>query len=506
MDYYVNIANAGIYFDYSDKANDILNEYNLKTNIPDDESATDLLKFLVDCNDAMTEIENNMGEIIAIEKEARQLKEKIIKKKERISEIDKTINQIGIKDTTTIDSLINNLQRNFNGIQSELQGYDRALQTHEISLNTIIEEIIKCTKDIGKKQKELEDIKKDLDLKNIAYELLLKGNFQNTLTVNMKYAIDYLEREIVQKTNILKEARQKKQVQVDKKIIMENKKQAVQRTISETKEKLNRAKLIIDNKVTERKEKTDYNKSKAVEITALQKEKNDLLKDVETMLKQHSTSIPEVKRLQAEYENLVVKYLNIFAKFNIYSDDIIDIETYWDDAKATFEAIESLLIPFGFSGIVNKFNNMNYVDGIKFITYANNQKVVVNPKFFSYLEYFSNIKEQYDLYQETLAELEKGILNAKDVADDIKGMSECIIDLIGSPNRPYTLGALGLFSNNRDFNTNTMYNNKIFCNNVINKLKSGSIVRSQAAGQKTVTLQNVYAEVTNILQKNDKEP
>ena len=48
----------------------------------------------------------------------------------------------------------------------------------------------------------------------------------------------------------------------------------------ETKEKINKTKLIIENKLTEIVEKEAYNKNKTIEIDNLQKEKDNLLKEV----------------------------------------------------------------------------------------------------------------------------------------------------------------------------------------------------------------------------------
>lgn len=501
LDYYVNVTNTGIYFEYTDIVNEIVDKYDLKTNIPNDGKASDLLKFLVNCNDITTEIEENINKVAIIEKETRQLKEKTIKSKKRITEIDNNINQITLKETTTTNNLLNNLQRNFKEIETVLRNYNKELSFYETEISTIETNLIEIQKNIGQNNKELEEIKKDLELKNIAYKLILKGNFDNiSLVVNLKYAIDYLEKEIEHKNSIIKNWEQKKQVEVNKKYELLNKKYNVQRLIFETKEKINKTKLIIENKLTEIVEKEAYNKNKTIEIDNLQKEKDNLLKEVTEMLARHSQNIPKVKSLHTEYDLLILKYLDIFTKFNIYSDDIIDVETYWIEAKSVFQSIETLLAPFGFSNIQYKFHNMNYVDGIKFKDYSNNQKIVVNPKFFAYLEYFSNIKEQYDNYLETLIELEYNSLDAKEIADNIKEISECIIDLIGNANMPYTLGALGLYSNNKDFNINTIHNNKTFCNNIINKVKNGSIQRAKQNRTNSIKIQNVYADVTNILQ------
>ena len=195
LDYYVNVTNTGIYFEYTDIVNEIVDKYDLKTNIPNDGKASDLLKFLVNCNDVTTEIEENINKVAIIEKETRQLKEKTIKSKKRITEIDNNINQITLKETTTTNNLLNNLQRNFKEIETVLRNYNKELSFYETEISTIETNLIEIQKNIGQNNKELEEIKKDLELKNIAYKLILKGNFDNiSLVVNLKYAIDYLEK------------------------------------------------------------------------------------------------------------------------------------------------------------------------------------------------------------------------------------------------------------------------------------------------------------------------
>ena len=127
LDYYVNVTNTGIYFEYTDIVNEIVDKYDLKTNIPNDGKASDLLKFLVNCNDITTEIEENINKVAIIEKETRQLKEKTIKSKKRITEIDNNINQITLKETTTTNNLLNNLQRNFKEIETVLRNYNKEI-------------------------------------------------------------------------------------------------------------------------------------------------------------------------------------------------------------------------------------------------------------------------------------------------------------------------------------------------------------------------------------------
>jgi hypothetical protein len=467
-----------------------------------------LLQLLVTCNDATNEIEDIKDKLQIVYKDKNKLRKELLQYKSIIAQCEKDLQDTIMKDSSNVTSMLRNLRRNHDGLKTDIMVCNTNINNIEKEIEDVEKNIIDYSINIGVKAKEHDTLKVDIDLKVIAYEMLLNGNLHNSLTSNLKDAINYLEREQNACQQYIARLKSSKQLEVNKKLNLLARKDNIDKVLIQHKDKLNRTKLMIESKEKELADILIYNTQAKLRIDTTQANKNTAVNESQKLADKYKVCMSELTKLYKDNDEAIVKYLDIYAKNDIYSDDVVDLDYYWDLMKDTFSFVETTLKPYGFSSIVDKYRNMNYTNGVKFKDYSGNTKVILSPKLFSHFDYMYSIKQYYEEAMTILHQEETSHNPDIDtMVDAIIDASYCIIDMIGNRNRQYSLSSIGLYSNNKDYNTNTLHSTNQLITKIKDSIKKDSLLRVINIHGNNSAITNTYAEITNKLKvtKNDKD-